>query len=66
VTAAARMRRLRQRQAAGRITLQVELDEVQLVETLTTARLLDPLADPSRADLERAVERLIEALARDA
>lgn len=63
--AAARMRRWRMRQASGRIILRIECDETQLFETLAAARLIDRLSDPSHADIERAVERLIDALARE-
>jgi hypothetical protein len=64
-SAAARMHRLRQRRASGRIVLQTEHDEVQLLETLAAARLIDRMSEPSRADIEHAVELLIAALARE-
>jgi hypothetical protein len=59
-SAAARMRRLRERERAGRVMLTVEFDETQLVETLCQARLIDRMVEPSRTDLERALERLVE------
>ena len=63
--AAARMRRLRERQASGQVTFRIQLDEVQLLETLAAARLIDRMSEPSRDDIERAVERLIAALGRE-
>ena len=59
-SAADRMRRRRERERTGRVILMVEFDETQLTETLCQARLIDPMAETSRADLERAVERLVE------
>jgi hypothetical protein len=59
MTAAVRMARLRERQAAGRVVLQIEVDELGLVDTLVAARLVDRQADPSPAELARAVERLL-------
>ena len=55
----------RERQASGRITLRIELDEIQLIETLAAARLIDPMSDPSRADIEHAVELLVAVLGRE-
>ena len=43
--AAARMRRLRERQASGQVTLRIQLDEVQLLETLAAARLIDRMSE---------------------
>jgi hypothetical protein len=64
-SAADRMRRHREREARGKIVLRIEADEVALIETLAAARLIDRMSDPSRPDLERAVELLLTALARE-
>jgi hypothetical protein len=64
-SAAARTRRHRQRQAAGLIVVAVEIDEVRATEVLVAAGLLDPMVDHSREAISRAVERLVELLARD-
>jgi hypothetical protein len=65
---AIRVKRHRERQAAGRIAVTVELDEVQAIEVLTAAGLLPPLCDHSREDIahgiEHAIEQLIELLGR--
>lgn len=64
-SSADRVRLFRQRQAAGKVPLRIECDETELIETLIAARLLDrnANADPSRAELEHAVERLLKTLA---
>jgi hypothetical protein len=41
----------------------VEADEVGLVELLAAAKLLDPMVDHGRSEIERATERLIELIA---
>ena len=62
-SATVRQRRRRERLANGRIQLTIEADEVALLEALHEARLLDPLVDHDRCEIERAVERLIEMIA---
>ena len=64
--AADRVRRHRERRAAGRVLLPIVVDEVELLETLAQARLLDPLIDHDRESLARGVERLLKLLAREA
>ena len=65
MTSAARMRELRARQANGKVVLRIECDETELSEILVAARLIDRNAEPSRAALEQALERLIVALGRE-
>jgi hypothetical protein len=66
---AARVKAHRARRAAGRLSLLIEVDEVATIEVLEQARLLEPLHDHDREDIaravEKAVERLLELLARD-
>lgn len=63
-TAAARVKAHRARRAAGRLSLLIEVDEVDTVEILCAARLLDPLRDHTREDIGHAIERLIGLLGR--
>ncbi|MFM9859268.1 hypothetical protein RUR49_12390 [Pseudoxanthobacter sp. M-2] len=56
-----RMRQLRQRRAAGRIVLPVEVDEGRLVDVLIASRRLHPSAADDRDSIRRALEGLIEA-----
>jgi len=42
----------------------IEIDEALTIEVLCAARLLDRTVDHDRADIARAIERLIELLAR--
>lgn len=58
---AERMRMHRQRIAAGRIVLPVEVDEGRLVDVLIASRLLHPSAADDRDSIRRALEGLIEA-----
>jgi hypothetical protein len=60
-----RVRRHRDRRAAGRISLMFDVDEISTVKVLAAANLLDPQRDHSRADISRAVEQLLELLAND-
>jgi hypothetical protein len=62
---ALRVKRHRERRAAGRLSLNIEVEEVALLEVLAQARLLNPLQDHGRDDLGHAVEQLLELLARD-
>jgi hypothetical protein len=64
--AARRQRRYRQRQAAGLVALEIEVDEATACHVLEQVGLLDPGADHDRDDLARAVERLLVLLDRDA
>lgn len=61
--AAIRQQRYRQREASGRVLLQVECDELELVGVLRQARQLDAI-EPTKRDLERGLEKLLELLAR--
>jgi hypothetical protein len=61
-----RQKRHRERERSGRIVLQVELPEAEIVELLITAAVLNPHADfYTRADLAEGVARFLE-LARHA
>lgn len=64
MTSALRVRRHRERQAAGLVTLQITVPEDELVTTLRAARQLDGIVEPKRADLERGIEQLLELLHR--
>jgi hypothetical protein len=60
------MRKSRERQAAGRLLLPIEVDEVELVEVLVAHGVLDPIMADDKAAIARAVERVLEAIVRDA
>jgi hypothetical protein len=60
---AARCRRHRERQAEGRIVLSVEVNAVDVCDLLIGAGLLPTWDDHDRCAIERAVERLLAALA---
>jgi hypothetical protein len=60
--AAERARRHRARERAGKVVLNVEIDEVAVAELCVAAGLLDGQADDRRA-LAHAVEQLLGALA---
>jgi hypothetical protein len=62
-SAALRMRRHRKRLAAGRVVLQIEVDEDDLCGALVTAGLLDPLLCDDREARAHGVERLVGLLA---
>jgi hypothetical protein len=61
--AALRVRRHRERRAAGRITVAVEIDEVEAVEALAAAKLLNPLRENDRSEIAHAIAKLLELLA---
>lgn len=61
--ASLRVARHRARCKAGRCAVTVEIDEIQAIDVLSTAKLLDPLQDHSRDDIGHAIGRLIELLA---
>jgi hypothetical protein len=65
MTSTARSRRFRERRAAGRISVLVDIDEVATIEVLCAANLLDRQRDHSRADIGHALGQLIELLASD-
>jgi hypothetical protein len=65
-SSAVRVARHRARRARGKVLLHIEIDELAVTEVLARAQLLDSLQDHGRDDLGRAVERLLELLARDA
>jgi hypothetical protein len=60
--AALRQRQRRQRQAAGRRCLLIEVDVVDLTEALISAGMLDAGWDDDWPGLEAAVERLIATI----
>jgi hypothetical protein len=57
--AALRQQRHRRREREGKIPLMVEVDEAKIVEVLVAAKLIDPMADHAKAEIEAAVERLL-------
>jgi hypothetical protein len=59
-TAAARMRDYRARQKTGSIIIPVLVCETKLVAALIEARLLSPLQADDRAEVGRAVQKLID------
>lgn len=63
---AMRVRRHRERRAAGRLTVTIEIDEVATIEALCAAKLLSPLQEPDRDEIAHAIERLLELLGREA
>jgi hypothetical protein len=62
---ALRVRRHRERRAAGRLSLTLDVDEVSTIDVLCAAHLLDPQRDHTRADIAHGVEELLAVLARD-
>jgi hypothetical protein len=61
--AAVRQRARRQRLANGKILLLVEADETKLVELLVASKLIDPMVDHGRSEIERATGKLLELIA---
>ena len=62
-----RQRNYRKRQTAGKICLQIEVDEVETVQALIAAGFLAADAAENRALIAAAIERLVALLvARDA
>jgi hypothetical protein len=59
---AERMRQLRQRRAAGRIVLPIEVDEGRIVDVLIASRRLNPSAADDRESIRKALQKLIGAL----
>lgn len=57
-----RVRLHRQRQAAGRAILPLDVDEVRVADFLIRARLLDPVNADDRMALTKATERLLELI----
>jgi hypothetical protein len=64
-SAAARERAHRRRMREGKIVVAVEVD-VDDIEMLTVARLLDPMVDHDRVEVGHAIERVLKLLGRDA
>jgi hypothetical protein len=64
-TSAVRMARWRRRNAAGRIPLTIEIDEVALTELLVEHGMLERSRADDRVALALAVERVLEVLVRD-
>jgi hypothetical protein len=60
--AASRQRAHRERQREGKIVLSVTVDEVALCEALVSGGFLDPVNADNRAEIEAAVERLLDTL----
>ena len=65
MSGADRTRRHRARRAAGQITLTITLDELEAIDVLTATRQLSSGCDPSKRDLEQAIESLFRLLWRD-
>jgi hypothetical protein len=61
-TAALRQQRHRRREREGKIPLCIEVDEVRLTELLVQAKLLSPLVDHGRSEIEAATEKLLELI----
>jgi len=57
-----RMRQTRQRRAAGRLLLTIEVAELELAHTLVRHGMLDPLLADEPSAIARAIERTLEAL----
>jgi hypothetical protein len=55
----------RQRRRAGRIVVEVEVDEAKITAALIEARLLSPLQADDRAEVERAAQRMVEIFCGD-
>jgi hypothetical protein len=65
-SAAARLRRFRERQREGKVVLKIEVDLVDHTEMLIAAGLLRAWDDDEdRATIEAATARLLRALARE-
>lgn len=62
MTAADRAKRYRRRRSSGRAVLSVEVDEVDLVETLIAAGFLPASQSEDRAAIARATSRLLAAI----
>jgi hypothetical protein len=63
---ALRLRRFRERQRLGKAVLTIEVDLVDHVEMLLAAGFLEvSLNDPTRAEIEAATSRLLQALVRE-
>jgi hypothetical protein len=60
--AAARMKAYRQREAAGRVVLTIEVPLIEVAELLIGGKLLQPHHANDRDELARAVERLLAML----
>jgi hypothetical protein len=63
-TVAQRVAQHRARRTAGRVVLQIEVDEIALADTLIEARLLDPDLAEDRTALAQATARLLKSLER--
>jgi hypothetical protein len=58
-------REYRQRRKAGRIVVNLEVDEAKITAALIEARLLSPLQADDRAELERAAQKMTEIFCGD-
>jgi hypothetical protein len=63
-TAAARMKLHRQRQAAGKIPLRIEVPEIDVAELLIEANLLQQSEREDRDKIARGIEKLLDILCR--
>jgi hypothetical protein len=66
MNSADRCKRLRERRAAGRALLQIEIDLFAHTELLISAGVLQQWDDNDRDAIARATERLLAALAAEA
>jgi RNA polymerase-interacting CarD/CdnL/TRCF family regulator len=57
-------RRYRERLAAGKMVLQIEIDAVAVADFLIKAEQLNPLKSDDRHEMARALERLLAELTR--
>ena len=61
MSAAARMRRCRERAKAGRLAVMVEIDEAD-VDVLVDARLLDAISTDDKTAIGKAIARTLRLL----
>jgi hypothetical protein len=60
MTVAIRQQRYRERQKAGRMVVQIEIDELNTVEVLEANHLLPAGGEHSQEDIQRAVQTYID------
>lgn len=64
-TSAARMARLRERERANEMILQICVDRVAVVDLLVTAKTLDPALADNPFMVARAVERMLQIFSQE-
>jgi hypothetical protein len=62
---AVRLRRYRERRAAGRAMIQIEINWLDLTDLLVRSGLLEQWDADDRAAVEKATERLLEIAAKE-